>query len=126
VFSLLVRRPSTLERDRSDARGGPGTHATITDHGEAIAVLCERFHVVRLDVFGSAVTDRCDPATSDVDFLVEFADPTAASYADDYFGLLHELQTLLGRPVDLLTKKSIRNPYLRRRIESSLVPIYAP
>jgi len=99
--------------------------ATITDHREAIAVLCERFHVFRLDVFGSAVTDRFDPATSDVDFLVEFAAPTAASYADDYFGLLHELQTLLGRPVDVLTDRSIRNPYLRRRIESTRVPIFA-
>jgi len=63
-------------------------HAAITDRREAIALLCERFHVVRLDVFGSAVTDRFDPATSDVDILAEFADPTAASYADDYFGLL--------------------------------------
>jgi predicted nucleotidyltransferase len=115
-----------LERDRDDGRGGAGMHATITDHREAIALLCERFHVVRLDVFGSAVTDRFDPATSDVDILVEFADPTAASYADDYFGLLHELETLLGRPVDLLINRSIRNPYLRRRIESTRVPIYAP
>jgi predicted nucleotidyltransferase len=101
-------------------------HAAITDHREAIAVLCERLHVARLDMFGSAVTDRFDPAKSDVDFLVEFADPTAASYADDYFGLVRELETLLGRPVDLLTDRSVLNPYLRRRIESIRVPIYEP
>lgn len=64
-------------------------------------MLCERFHAGRLDVFDSAGTDRFDPATIDVDFLVEFAGP-AASYADDYFDLLHELETFLSRPVDLL------------------------
>jgi uncharacterized protein len=52
-------------------------HATIADHREDIARLCERFRVRRLDVFGSATTDQFDPATSDVDFVVEFVDPSA-------------------------------------------------
>jgi predicted nucleotidyltransferase len=100
-------------------------HATITDHREDIARLCERYCVRRLDVFGSATTDQFDPATSDVDFVVEFVDPAAPTYADDYFGLKDALEGLLGRPVDLLTRVSIRNPFLRCRIEGTSMPVYA-
>jgi uncharacterized protein with HEPN domain len=38
----------------------------------AIAELCRRFGVRRLDLFGSAATGRFDPGSSDLDFLVEF------------------------------------------------------
>jgi hypothetical protein len=41
-------------------------------HREEVAALCERFGARRLDVFGSAVRTDFDPATSDLDFLVEF------------------------------------------------------
>ncbi len=37
-----------------------------------LADLCRRFHVRRLEVFGSVTTDRFNPDTSDLDFLVEF------------------------------------------------------
>lgn len=36
----------------------------------AIADLCKRYHVRRLDVFGSAAAGPFDPQESDVDFLV--------------------------------------------------------
>ncbi|MFT4134897.1 nucleotidyltransferase family protein [Microbacterium sp.] len=39
---------------------------------EAIARACERNRVARLRAFGSVVTDRFVPATSDLDFLVDF------------------------------------------------------
>jgi hypothetical protein len=100
-------------------------HATITDHREDIARLCQRFRVRRLDVFGSATTDRFEPARSDVDFVVEFVDPAAPTYADDYFGLKEALEGLLDRPVDLITRVSIRNPFLRRRIDGTSLPVYA-
>jgi predicted nucleotidyltransferase len=35
------------------------------------------------------------------------------------------LEDLLGRPVDLITRVSIRNPFLRRRIDGTSVPLYA-
>ena len=41
---------------------------------DALHALCLRCHVRRLDLFGSAVTDRFDPLRSDVDMLVEFTD----------------------------------------------------
>ena len=51
--------------------------AEIASHREELEELCRRFHVRRLDLFGSAASDGFDPARSDLDFLVEF-DPTAA------------------------------------------------
>ena len=39
-----------------------------------IAVLRRTYRVRRLDLFGSATNDRCSPETSDVDFVVDFAD----------------------------------------------------
>jgi uncharacterized protein with HEPN domain/predicted nucleotidyltransferase len=81
----------------------------------AIAELCRRFGVRRLDLFGSAATGRFDPARSDLDFLVEF-EPHAGGKS--YFGLLEEFEKLLGRKIDLLTEPGLENPYLRRRIET--------
>ena len=42
----------------------------IEQRRSAIAELCRRYGVQRLDVFGSAVSGRFDPKTSDLDFLV--------------------------------------------------------
>src|ERR1700712_3925928 len=44
----------------------------LQPHLEAIRELCREFGVVRLEVFGSVQTYRFDPATSDIDFLVEY------------------------------------------------------
>jgi uncharacterized protein len=77
--------------------------------------LCRRFHVRRLDVFGSAATERFDPARSDLDFLVEFAPDSPAGASDDYFGLREALIELFGRPVDLVMEP-LRNPFFRQRV----------
>ena len=44
----------------------------VAEHLDEIRALCREFGVIRLEVFGSAVTPRYDPATSDIDFLVEY------------------------------------------------------
>jgi predicted nucleotidyltransferase len=43
---------------------------------EELRALCRRFHVRRLDLFGSAARGDFDPERSDVDFLVEFEGST--------------------------------------------------
>ncbi|MBX9698175.1 MAG: nucleotidyltransferase family protein [Acetobacteraceae bacterium] len=95
---------------------------------EALAqlpALCRRFGVARLDVFGSAVTGRFDPARSDLDFLVAFDPSSHAGGLRDYFAFCDALQALFGRPVDLLTEGSLENPYLRRRVMAERVPLFA-
>ena len=79
----------------------------------------------RLDLFGSATSGTFDPQVSDLDFLVTFSATVAMSRADQYFGLLEALERLFGRPVDLVTHNSRRNPYFIRASDASGVNIYA-
>ncbi len=69
--------------------------------------------VKSLAIFGSAARDEARP-DSDVDVLVEFAGPATFN---GYMDLKFFLEDLLGRPVDLVTRSSIR-PRLKERIES--------
>jgi predicted nucleotidyltransferase len=97
----------------------------IAQHGGEIAELCRRYRVRRLELFGSAVTDRFDPQRSDVDFLVEFEPLAEGEHADAYFGLRESLEKLLSRPVDLVMMRAIRNPYFLEAIESTRTLLYA-
>jgi hypothetical protein len=82
-----------------------------------LPALCARYGVRRLDIFGSAVTDRFDPATSDLDFFVTFAPLEPVAFARAYFELRDGLAALFGRDVDLLTESTLANPYFRRQVE---------
>ena len=98
--------------------------AFIEQHRSALADLCRRFAVRRLDVFGSAVRNDFDSERSDLDFLVTLDAPTAGDYADNYFELARALESLFHRRVDLVTEQSIRNPYFREAVESSRQLVY--
>lgn len=87
----------------------------------ALAELCRRLGVRRLDLFGSAAQGRFDPARSDLDFVVEFAPETRGS---SYFALREALESLFQRKVDLLTEAALDNPYLRRRIDTERRRLY--
>lgn len=99
--------------------------AAISSRREDIAALCRRFGVKRLDLFGSAASGGFDPRHSDFDFLVDLGEQPSAAYVEAYFGLQESLATLLGRPVDLVTDRSLTNPYLRTSILQSRQPLYA-
>lgn len=92
---------------------------------DTIEELCRRFHVRKLDLFGSAATGESRSGKSDFDFLVEFAALPPGTYADAYFGLLEALTELLGRPVDLVVSSAIRNPYFLQQVEKTKTPLYA-
>ena len=96
----------------------------IEQHREAIRALCQRYGVRRLDLFGSAATGTFDAATSDLDFVATFADTRSPGYADRYLGFAEALETLFGRPIDVITERSIRNPYFRQAVEASRQPVY--
>jgi hypothetical protein len=81
--------------------------------------------LVRLEVFGSAArASDFDPASSDADFLVEFA-PDAMVSLETYFGLKDALEVLLERKVDLVEAGAVRNPYFNARINRDLEVVYA-
>jgi hypothetical protein len=90
-----------------------------------VEAACRRRAVRRLELFGSAARDDFDPASSDLDFLVEFDAASTLPALDQYFGLKEELEALFGRPVDLIMPRAVRNPYLQAEIERDRRLLYA-
>lgn len=85
--------------------------------------ICQKHKVKTLAVFGSLLTDRfCDD--SDIDFVVDFTDVDESDYADNYLEMQEALQNLLGREIDLLENKAIRNSILLQTINDSKQVIY--
>jgi predicted nucleotidyltransferase len=100
-------------------------HSLIYQKRADISRICRRLHIQKLEVFGSAARGSdFDPEQSDADFLVEFA-PGAKHGLDGYFALKSELEQLLGRGVDLVEPRSVRNPYVLAGINSSRELVYA-
>ena len=100
-------------------------HPLLEDNREKIAALCRQYGVKRLDVFGSILRDDFDPATSDVDVVAEFDLAWNGSALRQYFDFKSELESALGRPVDIIERR-VRNPYVDSAIQRSRVPFYAP
>jgi uncharacterized protein len=90
----------------------------------AIAELCRRHQVRRLDLFGSATRPDFQPDRSDFDFVVQFARTGYKGYADAFLDFAEALEKLLGRKVDLLTERMIRNPHFRAAVEATRQIIY--
>ena len=102
-------------------------HALIEARRPAIETLCQRFHVQKLEVFGSAARGHdFDPARSDADFLVTFAPEAERSFAT-LIDLQDALEDLLGLSVDLVERPAIeqsRNYIRRRHILDGAEPLY--
>ena len=96
----------------------------INQQQAKLAMLCRRYRVRQLQLFGSAATGAFVPATSDLDFIAEFADTQAADYADRYLDFSDALEQLFNRRVDVLTKRAIRNKYFRAEVERTAQVIY--
>lgn len=73
----------------------------LKDHKPTLSA---RFGVTRLALFGSTARAVAGP-TSDVDVLVAFDGPATSAR---YFGVQFYLEDLLGRAVDLVTEKALR------------------
>ncbi len=97
----------------------------LAEKSAQLSRLCERHRVRRLEVFGSAAGDGFAPRASDIDFLVDFLPVPPGKRADAYFGLLQDLESLFGRPVDLVMVRAVRNPYFLEAIASARKTLYA-
>jgi predicted nucleotidyltransferase len=97
---------------------------SVARQRNAIQDLCRHFGVRRLDLFGSAANGTFDPVTSDLDFVATFADTQVPGLADRYLGFAEALEALFGRPVDVITERSIRNPYFRQAVDSTRQILY--
>lgn len=95
----------------------------LTVPRDRIADLCRRWRVAELSFFGSVMRDDFRP-DSDVDVLVTF-EPDAEWSLLDVVTMKQELESLLGRRVDLVEEAALRNPFRRSAIQQSKHQVYA-
>lgn len=77
-----------------------------------------RHHVRNIRIFGSVLRGQ-DSEGSDLDLLVE---PTSETTLLDIGANRHELRTLLGVDVDVLTPKALPDSY-REQVLADAVPV---
>ncbi len=88
-----------------------------------IAEFCKRWSINEFSLFGSVLRDdfRSD---SDIDVLVSI-DPKAHIGLFEIAEMQIELEGMFKRPVDLIEKEGLRNPYRRREILNTAQVVYA-
>ena len=91
--------------------------------GELVDI-CRFLKIKRMDVFGSSVSGLFNK-DSDIDFLISFADGLSIKqYTENYFTLQYKLRELFDREVDIVTEKSLSNPYFIDSINKTKALIY--
>lgn len=91
-----------------------------------IVALCRQYAVMRLRVFGSALSPEWNEATSDFDFLVEYGqEAKSLPPLDRLVGLKLDLENLLGRKVDVVNSANLRNATFREIVERDAIEFYS-
>lgn len=86
--------------------------------------LCSNLNIRKLYVFGSAVSDKFNDS-SDIDLLISFSeDLSVEEYTQNYFKLHYKLRELFNRDIDIVTEKTLSNPYLIESINETKELIY--
>lgn len=99
-------------------------HQSFQPHLPQVIALLEKHKIKQAYVFGSVVTDRFNDE-SDVDFLVKFdegLDPLERGSL--WWDLYYELKDNLNREVDIITEKSLKNPYFTKSVNANKIKIY--
>jgi predicted nucleotidyltransferase len=99
-----------------------GYQIRLDDKLPQIAEICRRHGVRELALFGSALGPHFR-ADSDIDFLVEFL-PDKKIDLFEYAGMQIELEELLERKVDLVSKRGLK-PLIREDVLSRTRTVYA-
>lgn len=100
-------------------------YALIELNIDKIIELCKKFHVRRLWVFGSILTNRFNDK-SDVDLCVDFdkSKVDLFDYADNFFDFQYALEDILGRKIDITEDSAVRNRYFRQELDETHKLIY--
>lgn len=86
--------------------------------------LMKQYHIKRAYLFGSSVKDTFNE-TSDIDVLVDVDDNIEPVTLGGYlWDLQFDLEKLLDRKVDLLTSRSLKNPYFINEVNATKLLIY--
>ena len=91
---------------------------------EDLKGICQNLKVKRLYAFGSVVSEKFR-RDSDFDFLISFADNLSVEeYTNNYFSLHYRLRELFHREIDIVTERTLSNPYFIERINETKELIY--
>jgi uncharacterized protein len=96
----------------------------ISKKNKDFILLCKSHNVKYLYAFGSSTNEKFDPMSSDIDLLVEIDSPDPIDRGEKLLSLWDMFENFFNRKVDLMTESSIRNPYLKKSIDSTKVLIY--
>ena len=92
------------------------------DYQNEIKIICKKYGVSSLTVFGSALSEAFNE-NSDLDFLLELKGPQNG--LNRYMNIKFDLESLFNRPVDLIMPKAVKNIRIKKYIFSNLKEIYA-
>lgn len=96
----------------------------LLKHKDSLITLCKTLNIQRMNIFGSIVTEKFND-NSDIDFLVKFStELSGEEYSDNYFELHYKLREIFNREIDVITEKSLSNPFFIKSINKSKVLIY--
>ena len=95
----------------------------INDNIDKIRTLCLNHNVKYLFAFGSVCTDKFNNS-SDIDLLISFNSMEYGDYADNYFLVADKFEKIFDRSVDLVTDKSLSNPYFIDSVNQTKTLIY--
>lgn len=95
----------------------------INDNIDKIRTLCLNHNVKSLFAFGSVCTDKFNNS-SDIDLLISFNSMEYGDYADNYFLVADKFEKIFHRPVDLVTDKSLSNPFFIESVNQTKTLIY--
>jgi len=96
----------------------------ITENIEKIKEYCKKYKVKELYAIGSVVSNRFSE-NSDIDLLIKFDNISIEEYTDNYFTLHKLFRKIFNRKIDLITDKSLNNPFFIKTIEKSKQLLYA-
>jgi uncharacterized protein len=96
----------------------------ILKKSKDFGALCKSHKVKTLYAFGSSTNNSFNPEKSDIDLLVEIDDMDPIERGEKLMSFWDRLESFFNRKVDLLTEASLRNPFLRKSIDSTKVLIY--
>ncbi|HAF14340.1 MAG TPA: DNA polymerase subunit beta [Blastocatellia bacterium] len=95
----------------------------IAASSDNVVSFCRKWKITELSLFGSVLREDFRP-DSDIDVLVTFV-PEARWSLLDLSRMHDELSGILGRNVDLVDIKGLRNPFRRREILATKEIFYA-
>jgi len=118
---LLVSE--SAEQSSTDTAILEKLNPAVRPYADRIAAAGVRFGALKVALVGSATQVDSAIAPADLDVLVRL-DPNPVGYAERYFGLRAELETIMGMPVDIIEEDALTSPYLAAEFAATQVVLY--